>query len=132
VSLDLAELSSATGRRLVDVASIHFRLDAELQLDWLREHVRDVATETHWTLMAKAALRDELGVQHRRLVSAALRTHAGIDDPAQVVAGWLTANQAKVQRYVATFAELRQQPQMDVAMLTVALQELQDLAQTGG
>jgi glutamate dehydrogenase len=132
VSLDLAELSSATDRNLVDVASIHFGLDAELQLDWLQEHVRDVATETHWTLMAKAALRDEFGVQHRRLVSAALRTHAGIDDPAQVVAGWLTANQARVQRCVGTFAELRQQPQMDVAMLTVALQELRDLAQTGG
>jgi glutamate dehydrogenase len=132
VSLDLAELSSTMGRSLVDVASIHFRLDAELQLDWLREHVRGVAAETHWTLMAKAALRDELGVQHRRLVSAALRTHADIVDPAHVVAGWLTANHARVQRCVATFAELRQQPQMDVAMLTVAVQELQNLAQTGG
>jgi glutamate dehydrogenase len=121
VSLDLAELRSATGRGLADVASAYFRLGAELQLDWLQEHVTDAETERHWTLMAKAALRDEFGAQHRRLVNAALRAQADAEDPADVVAGWLAANQARVQRCLATPAELRQQPQMDVAMLTVAL-----------
>ena len=88
--------------------------------------------ESHWTQLAKATLLDDLLTQNRRLTVAALRGSTPGDSPASVAETWLARNATRVRSYRQTFTSLKQVADPDVSMLSVALQELRNLAQSGG
>jgi glutamate dehydrogenase len=128
---DVAE--AAAGRPDPDpvpVALVYFRLGEALDLHWLSDQIVDKPTDSHWVLMATAALRDDLRDQQRALTVAVLRTPAE-HSPADRVTAWLDANRDRVARYRALIAEFRAADTLDVAMLSVALQELRTLTQAG-
>jgi glutamate dehydrogenase len=128
---DVAE--AAEGRRDPDptpVALVYFRLGEDLNLHWLSGQIVDRPTDSHWALMATAALRDDLRDQQRALTVAVLRTPVE-DSPAGRVTAWLDANRDRVARYRALISEFGAAETLDVAMLTVALQELRTFTQAG-
>jgi glutamate dehydrogenase len=112
------------------VALAYFRLGEDLDLHWLSGQIVDRSTDSHWVLMATAALRDDLRDQQRALTVAVLRTPVK-DSPPDRVRAWLDANRDRVARYRALIAEFRAAETLDVAMISVALQELRTLTQAG-
>ncbi|QUH02526.1 NAD-glutamate dehydrogenase [Saccharopolyspora erythraea] len=129
-SLDVVEI--AHDRRDVGyVASVYSALDAALRLDWLQDQIVELPSESHWALLAKISLRDDLFAQRRRLTSAALSRYVPGQDTEDLVHSWLGANDGPVRRCRETVAQLHRAGQLDVAMLSVALQDLRNLAQIG-
>jgi glutamate dehydrogenase len=128
---DVAEAAQGrVDRDPAPVALVYFQLGEDLDLHWLSEQIVDKPTDSHWVLMAMAALRDDLRDQQRALTVAVLRT-AIEDSPVGRMAAWLDANRDRVARYRALIAEFRAAKTLDVAMLSVALQELRTLSQAG-
>src|SRR6185295_7885108 len=113
--------------RLGDLAGSieHFRIGSEhlageLDFPWLRERIGILPAENHWQTLAKAALRDDLSGMLRALTADAL----GAGD----VATWKARNAVVHERLRQILAELRAVESPDLAMLSVAMRELRNLA----
>ncbi|WP_165968284.1 NAD-glutamate dehydrogenase domain-containing protein [Saccharopolyspora elongata] len=130
--MDIAEISWASGRDLEWTAGLYFELGERLDLDWLKEQAVEQASDSHWTMLAKASLRDDLLTQRRRLTAAALHGADESTPPDRLVDAWLDGNPDRVRMYRETFVLLKEAAEPDVSMLSVALQELRNLAQSGG
>ncbi|MCI2417202.1 NAD-glutamate dehydrogenase [Saccharopolyspora sp. K220] len=127
-ALDAVEI--AGDRRDVGfVAAVYSALDVGLRMDWLQEQIVELRSESHWELLAKISLRDDLFAQRRRLTSAALARFVPGVSAAELVEDWLLANTGPVDRCRETLDQLRGAGRLDVAMLSVALQDLRNLAQ---
>jgi glutamate dehydrogenase len=127
-SLDVVEI--AGDRRDVGfVAAVYSALDVGLRMDWLQEQIVELSSESHWELLAKISLRDDLFAQRRRLTGAALARYVPGVGAGELVEDWLRANAGPVGRCRETLEQLRGAGRLDVAMLSVALQDLRNLAQ---
>jgi glutamate dehydrogenase len=119
-ALDIVEVADRLKRDITEVARVHFGLAGELDFPWLRERIGILPAENHWQTLAKAALRDDLSGMLRALTADALR--------AGDVASWKSHNAVLHERLKQILAELRAVESPDLAMLSVAMRELRNLA----
>ncbi|MEO7350585.1 MAG: NAD-glutamate dehydrogenase domain-containing protein [Marmoricola sp.] len=129
-SLDFAEMAHDRFDVgfLIDISRA---LDSALGLDWLQSQIIDLPSESHWARLAKISLRDDLFTLRRRLTAAALQRHLSDQQAEETVDTWLSDNRNVVDHCRATLRSLRAMDQLDVPMLTVALQEIRNLAHAG-
>ncbi len=126
-ALDLVEIAEALGRDVNGVAQAYFELGGKLEFPWLRARIAALPGESHWQALAKAALRDDLAGMQRQLTADALRS-GGKDDARQVVSAWEEANRALLERFRQVHADLRTHKTLDLAMASVAMRELRNIA----
>jgi glutamate dehydrogenase len=119
-ALDIVEVADGFKLDAIHVAGVHFSLSGELGFSWLREGVGMLPADDHWHTLAKAALRDDLAGMLRALTADALR--------AGDLASWKARNAVFRERFRQVLAELRAAGSPDLAMLSVALRELRNLA----
>jgi glutamate dehydrogenase len=127
-ALDVVEVAGALACDADCVARLHFALGGRLDFPWLRSRIDRLAADSHWQALAKAALRDDLASIQRQLTAVALRAAPGERDTARLVAGWETPNRALLERFSQVLADLRSSESPDLAMLSVAMRELRNLA----
>jgi glutamate dehydrogenase len=130
--LDIIEVASAEEETVEAVAAAYFALGARLDLHWLRDQINRLPAESHWQTLAKGALRDDLSSEQRQLTGQVLRHEAAGPDAEAMIEAWVSDNQAAVRRCLAMLEDLRQADAVEVAMLSVALREIRNLAQTPG
>jgi glutamate dehydrogenase len=119
-ALDIVEVTDRLKREVEEVARVHFGLAGELDFPWLRSRIGILPAENHWQALAKAALRDELSGMLRAITADALSAGGA----------WSckTKNGALLERFRHILNELRAAESPDLAMLSVALRELRNLA----
>jgi glutamate dehydrogenase len=125
-ALDIAEVSAGTGRTAEAVATAYFGVTAKLGLAWLRDRIGALPGDGHWQALAKSAMRDDLAGLQRSLAMNALA--ASRDGEADPVAAWAAQHGAALERAARILGELHAVPSPDLAMLSVALRELRNLA----
>lgn len=128
-ALDIIEVAGEYRLPVEFVGRIYFLLANRLALNWLRESMLKLATVNHWQQRARAALLNSLYDQARALTAAVLKTTPDDATPEQRLALWLETNQAGVARNRGMLEELRAAGQPDLAMLSVALRETNNLVQ---
>jgi glutamate dehydrogenase len=127
-ALDVVEIAAALGSEIEPVARLHFALGGRLEFPWLRTRIARLAADSHWQALARAALRDDLAGMQRQLAADALRAAPGERDCARLIEGWEKANRVLLERFAQVLADLRAAEQLDLAMLSVAMRELRNLA----
>jgi glutamate dehydrogenase len=127
-TLDIVEVADATRRPVERVAELYFDLAARLGLPWLRERITRLPAETHWAMLAKGALHDELSALQRTLTREAIAGGGDLAGRDELVAAWQQRNGRAIERVEQLLAEVRSAPAADGAMLVVALRELRNLA----
>ena len=127
-ALDLVEVGEALGRDVVTVAQAYFALGGKLEFAWLRAKFAALPADSHWQALAKAALRDDLAGMQRQLTADALRGAAGKGDAQQAISTWEEANRALLERFRQVHADLRTHKTIDLAMASVAMRELRNIA----
>jgi glutamate dehydrogenase len=127
-ALDLVEVGEALGARVDAVAQAYFELGGKLDFPWLRSRVAALPAESHWQALAKAALRDDLAGMQRQLAADALRAAGAKADARQAIAAWEQANRPLLERFRQVHADLRAQKTLDLAMASVAMRELRNIA----
>ncbi len=125
-ALDLVEVAEALGRDVRAVAQAYFALGGRLEFPWLRARVAELPAESHWQTLAKAALRDDLSSMQRRLTADVLRSADG--DPQAAIAAWEEANRPLLERFRQVHTDLRAHKLLDLAMVSVAMRELRNIA----
>ncbi len=127
-ALDIVEVAAALGCETDRVARLHFALGGKLEFPWLRARIARLAADSHWQALARAALRDDLAGMQRQLTADALRAAPAQGDVARLIADWEVANRALFDRFRQVLADLRSAESLDLAMLSVAMRELRNLA----
>jgi glutamate dehydrogenase len=125
-ALDIAEVSANTGRAAEAVAAAYFGVTSRLGLAWLRDRIGALPGDGHWQALAKSAMRDDLAGLQRALATNALA--AAGDGGADPVAAWEARQRGTMERASRILGELRAVPAPDLAMLSVGLRELRNLA----
>ncbi|MGQ0544783.1 MAG: NAD-glutamate dehydrogenase, partial [Betaproteobacteria bacterium] len=126
-ALDIAEVAADTGRAVATVAGVYFELAASLGLGWLRERIGALAGDSHWHALAKGAMRDDVAALARTMAGNVL-ANGRTQEAAELVAAWQSRNSVSMERAARLLEELRAAPAPDLAMLSVALRELRNLA----
>ena len=124
-----AEIVTLAGRHGATVEAcgrLYFALDERFQLGWLRQRAGALGQGSHWHKLAALALAEDVRTLQAALTAQAVPLAA---DPDAALAAWCAARTAEIGRTDAVLAELRAQPQLDIAMLTVACRRLKTLAE---
>ncbi len=127
-ALDLVELASSRRGDPETVARLQFALAEELDLPWLRGRIAALPADNHWQALARAALRDDLAGMQRSLTANALGAAQPGAGAGQPIALWKERHAALYERFRQILADLRSADRPDLAMLSVALRELRNLA----
>ena len=126
-ALDVAELSEQTRQPLERVAHVHIAVGERLGLSKMRALIAALPSDNYWQGLAKGSLTDDLANLQRLLTAEALQ-HASSDDVGRTIAAWEQGERAALERAQRLLQELADAKSADLAMLSVALRELRNLA----
>jgi glutamate dehydrogenase len=128
-ALDIAEVSDASRRSFDEVCEVHVALGARLGLARLRSQIDTLPAGSFWSNRAKAALGDDLAGLQRSLAQQVLTTIGAADAAAAAsIERWMAGNAGALERAQRLLADLAETKNPDLAMLSVALRELRNLA----
>jgi glutamate dehydrogenase len=125
-ALDIAEVAEASQREVTEVCEVHMSVAKRLGLSRLRAQIDALPSDTYWQGLAKAALGDDLAGLQRAITQEVLAAKDGHAE--QMLASWESANAQSLERAQHLLAELAETQGADLAMLSVALRELRNLA----
>jgi glutamate dehydrogenase len=125
--LDIAEIATHSGRPLELVAGVYFALDLHLNHGWLRQRVAALPTDTHWQMLARAALFDDLAALKRALAASVLRLSPELAQADALISAWQTRHQLALERYRRLLGEQQTAATVDLAMLSVAMREMRQI-----
>ena len=129
-ALDIIEVAENNQLPVVDAARVYFSLAERLEIGWLRHSIMELPVATHWQRRARAALLNGLYDLGRALTGDVIRSQSEQPDVDKRMGEWLKRNQNVVERCLNMFTDLRSGGQHpDLAMLSVALREVSNLAQ---
>ncbi len=125
--LDIIRVALQQEQATEQAATAYFALDSLLQQPWLRQQISQLPESDLWQRKARAALANELD---KLLSEATARLLA--DTPAdaalpQRLELWQTQNTIPLKRCQKTLAEIRTSSELNLAMLSVAVREMNAL-----
>ena len=129
--LDITQVADAAGCPLAHAAAVHFELGEQLRLDWLRQRILELPREERWEALARGALRDTLHTVHASLAASVLVTGEPGTSGRDQVHRWLGRTVSTTNRCVRILDDVACTGRADLATLTVALREIDALAQAG-
>jgi glutamate dehydrogenase len=130
VAMDVIETSLESGRPVAHVARVFFDLGEALDIEWLRSQIEKLPVESRWHAQARGALRDELAVQQRAMVSQILASEQGKQGADGAVTAWLQRDNPQLQFTRSMLDEIRG-VDVDYPIASVALRRLAQIAQSG-
>ena len=125
-ALDIAEIADTAQRGLDETAEVHFGVGQSLGLARMRLQILALPSDSYWQTLAKVALADDLADLQRTIAHDVVSRGEGA--PGQMLAAWQERNRIELQRAHRLLAELADTSAADLAMLSVALRELRNLA----
>jgi len=127
-ALDLVEIAKALGCDVRGAASVYFALGGRLEFPWLRAKVAGLPAESHWQALARAALRDDISGMQRHVTADVLRAAGANIDAERAISAWEEAHRPLLERFRQVQADLRAHKAIDLAMASVAMRELRNIA----
>jgi glutamate dehydrogenase len=126
-ALDLVEAAYEVDADLPWFAEVYFGVGEELETDWIASHAYFQTSDSHWLLLAKTSLVDELWTLQRQVAVAVLDGVGPRAAPRDAIRAWLHSHQHRLDLYRKTLAELHRASEVDLAMLAVAVEALRTL-----
>ncbi len=124
VAFELVQLAERAQVSVEQAASVYFSAGDRFGLSWLRSAAHRLPRETPWQAASVQALAEDIQTQQSELSASLLaagQREKGLSEP------WTAPRKSAIERLDRLFAEMRTQPAVDLAMLTVASRELRGL-----
>ena len=110
------------------VAAVYYDLGGRLGLDAIALRIEALPGDGQWQTMARNALRDDLSELQRVLTRDVVAQPIRADGLRPRVEAWESTNAAARERAKSVVADVVDTATPDLAMLSVALRELRNLA----
>lgn len=127
-ALNIIQVVTEFKENIDEVAKIYFILADRLDLVWFREQINAYPVDTHWVVLARSAFKDELDEQQRALVVSVLKHKDKGMSVEESIDVWIKEHDVLLQRWQAVLTQMRSASVIDASILTVAIQELSELA----
>ncbi len=128
-ALNIAHSADKYKADLSRVSHIYFTLADRLELDQFREQINTFPVDNHWTVLARAAIKGDLDWQMRALTAGVIKLNKSASGYKHCVNAWFELHKTLIDRWESILTELRGSSAINFAMLSVAIRELEDLAQ---
>ncbi|MBN8508562.1 MAG: NAD-glutamate dehydrogenase [Burkholderiales bacterium] len=125
-ALDIAEIAEGTEQPLDDVTDLHRDIGTRLGLRQLRRRIDALPDDSHWDHLARIALGDDLAALQRAITLEVLAVGRG--SVAEQLQAWEAENRGELDSVQRSLAELGEAKTVDLAMLSVAMRKLRNLA----
>ena len=109
-----------------DIAGIYFSLEDRLLLPWLRARVRQLPAGDLWQRKARSSLRDQLDRSLTDNCAGIIASAEGIAE--DKLCQWLLDNESSIDRWETIVTDIQAANEQNLAMLSVAVQELSLMA----
>jgi glutamate dehydrogenase len=129
-ALNIVDAATAHNVDVIEVAKIYFTLMDRLELIWFRDKINDYPVDNHWSVLARATYKGDLDTLQRVLTVSILKFPIKSKKIEDRINGWFERNHTHVARWRTILGELRSSTTNEFSMLTVAMRELLELAQT--
>ncbi len=129
-ALDIVEAATTYKYPIEQVTEAYFSIGRHLKLGWFRERIKEHTVSNHWEALARATFRDDLDHQQRNLAISIMEINTNKDVETRVNK-WLKHHKYLVDRWSYFVTELKNTPDIDFTMFSVALRELLDMAKVG-
>lgn len=123
----IVEIAKDNQRAVAETASIYFALEERLALHWLRDQVRLLPEQDLWQRKARDTLRNRLDCTLNDNCTRVLDNET--EQPQAALDSWLITKDAQIVRWHYTVTEMQAASEVNLAMLSVAIQELSLLAE---
>jgi glutamate dehydrogenase len=123
-ALDIADIAELTRHSVADVSQLHFALGSRLGLQPLQQQIDTLPAGGYWDNLAKIALSDDLAGLQRAIALEVLAKGSA----APALQQWEEDNRLEIDSARKLLAELADARNPDLAMLSVALRKLRNLA----
>jgi len=124
VAFELVQLSERAQVGVEEAAQVFFAAGDRFGLSWLRAATARLPRDTPWQAASAQALAEDIQTQQSELAASLL---ASGQRAAELAESWAEPRKMAIARLDRLFADLRAQPNIDLAMLTVASRELRGL-----
>ncbi|MFN7096200.1 MAG: NAD-glutamate dehydrogenase, partial [Gammaproteobacteria bacterium] len=128
-SLDIIAASVENTFEPKQTATVYFTLGAHLELGWLRANIINQNEESHWDALGKAALRDDIDLQHRELTTAVLTLSTDRNNAELSFQDWIAHHHPLLERWQRVLLGLKSSNNITFVMYAVAIRELFELTQ---
>jgi len=127
VALDITDLAVTHKRDIMEAAKVYSLFNEKLDLFALHSGAEDLKVRGRWQAVARSNLRDDLYLIRRDMAAQLLkkRSKKSIEE---LVDRWLQQRSAKVERFNSMLEEMKLRGTIDISSLSVAAQELRELA----
>jgi glutamate dehydrogenase len=125
-ALDIAEIAEATARSVEEVSELYADIGTRLGLRRLQQQIEALPAEGFWDNLAKIALGDDLAGLQRAMALDVFGQGQG--STAEMQRAWEALNRTELDSAKRLLAELAEANSADLAMLSVALRKLRNLA----
>ncbi|MDC8784493.1 NAD-glutamate dehydrogenase [Roseateles koreensis] len=125
-ALDIAEVADTCQRSLDEVAEVHASLGERLGLARLHQQIAALPADSYWQTQAKMALGDDLAGLQRGIAVDVL--NGGQGAAPHILSDWEQRKGEALERAGRLLSELGEAKGVDLAMVSVALRELRNLA----
>ncbi|HYF98126.1 MAG TPA: NAD-glutamate dehydrogenase, partial [Coxiellaceae bacterium] len=126
-ALNIIEGASLVKKPVPLVAQVYFMLGDRLSLLWLRDRISEFPVETHWTLLARAALKSDLDLILRQLTVAVLNFDPKQKDVSKLLDTWLEKYQKLVSSFQQVLESIQKEANPEFTSFSVAIRDLMDL-----
>ncbi len=129
-ALGIIEAHEESQKALDYVARMFFTVGEVLDLQWFNDQLNKAKPATHWQALARESFREDLDWQQRSLTVGLLQLGDVPEDIDARLEAWTERHGELIARWRAMLTELKASKQPEMAMYSVALRELLDLAQS--
>ena len=130
-SLTICDAARDTGTDIDTTAGLFFKLREKLGLHWFIQQVNGLEVTNHWQGLAREALMDDMDWQQKALLVHIMHCEAPEGENQDVkmcLVNWFDESSPMVQRWLTLLNEVRNTDNPELAMFTVAMRELSNLA----
>ncbi|MFK8011741.1 MAG: NAD-glutamate dehydrogenase [Marinicellaceae bacterium] len=125
-SLDVVEISSATGASVNKSAETFFAIGEKLNLLWLRTMIEKLVVIGPWHAHARGVLRDELFEHHNSLTQTVIYKYPGKNSQT-IIEQWVSENKENVNGVRRMLQQMRNEKVSDYATVMVAVRSINNL-----
>lgn len=129
-ALNIVETTLQQGEALQVVAKVYFDLEDRLDLLWFRSLITEFPADSRWTVLAKASTKIDLDWVQRSITASVFNFGADIKTMPKRLNAWMQTHASLIKRWQKVCKNLRGTESKEFAILSVAIKELIDLAQT--
>jgi len=126
-SFDILDIHNTSGADLKLITTLYFHLGDFLKLQWLREQIGLLQVDSHWHILAKSALRSDIHYRQRHLCAEIVENAGKSKSPDEIVKAWAVNSDERLTIYRQRLKEIMASSQVDYAMLSLAVNEVQKL-----